>query len=366
MKVLMITDNLMKGGKERRLIELLRYFDNLGNISTDLIILKNLIEYNIVYELKKTRLTIIPRRIKKDPTVYFKLWKICRQLKPDIVHSWGGMPSIYISTICFFQQIPFINGMVVNAKCSFFTEDWVRSRLTFPFSDIILANSKAGLIAYKAKKAKGKVVYNGFNFDRTRKLESEVDIRHRYRISTPFVVCMVAAFHPRKDYHTYLQVADKICQYRDDITFIAIGDGPLKEELMNKYNSSDKILFTGNLNKVEPLLQICSVGVLLTNNDIHQEGISNSILEMMAMEIPVIASKGGGTDEIIVHDSTGFLIDPKSDIQLEKYILKLIDNSSLRKSTGINSLKRVKSVFSIEQMCNNILMLYKQLIEKKR
>jgi glycosyltransferase involved in cell wall biosynthesis len=351
----MITDNLMKGGKERRLIELLRFFDTL-QIRVMLVILKDQIEYPVVHQLKNTKLVVLNRKIKKDPFIFFKLISICHQFKPDIIHSWGSMPSIYVIPAKIFLRIPFINAMIVNAKCD--RSEHIRSFISFPFSDVILANSFAGLKAYKVSKQKGKVIYNGFNFDRTQNLASNTQILEKYNLQTQFIVGMVAAFHPRKDFATYLAVADEISKERNDVTFLAVGEGELKQNLEKTYSNNNRIIFTGNVGNVEALMNVFDVGVLLSNSQNHLEGISNSILEMMALAKPVIASKGGGTDEIVLHQKTGVLIEPFAHAQLKENIIKLLDSENERVMLGNQAKKHIAENFSIEQMCQNTFQLY--------
>lgn len=354
----MITDNLMRGGKERRMIELLRSFENIANIKITLVILKNIVEYKEIFLFKNTQLIVIPRKFKKDPLVFQKLWNIVSQIGPSIIHSWGSMPSVYIVFIAFFKKIPLVNGMVVNAKCTPFSQDWIRSKITFPFSKIVLSNSQAGLKAYSVNEKKGIVVYNGFNFDRTNNLSPKELIRKQFQINTPYVVGMIAAFHPRKDYETFLQVAKEICHIRNDITFVAIGDGENRKQFQVKYEDLKNIVFTGQIQGIESVINILNVGVLLTNTSKHYEGISNAILEMMAFGIPVIATSGGGTDEIIFNNLTGYLIAPKSKEQLKSKILTLIENKTLNEYIGNKSKYLIKTKFSIDIMRQSILNLY--------
>lgn len=357
----MITDNLQKGGKERRLFELLRYLDtHTSQFEVELILLKDKVDYPDVYKLKNTRVNILKRIIKKDPTVFFKIWKICSQFKPDIIHSWGSMPSVYVFLIAFFYRIPLINAMIANSKCQVFSKEWFRLKLTYPFSNVILANSYSGLKAFNVNK-KGKVIYNGFNFDRLSYLKNRSEVLAEFHIKTPYVIGMVAAFHPRKDYNTFLEVANEISKERNDITFMAIGEGTTRKVLMDKYVGNKNILFTGVVHNVEHLMNCFDIGVLLTDSQHHLEGISNSILEMMAVGKPVIASRGGGTDEIVIPDRTGILIDPLSRKQFKESILRLIENKTLRDEFGINSKEEVKAKFSIEQMCSKTIELYNSL-----
>lgn len=360
-KILMLADSLIKGGRERRLIELLRFIDKTNEYKVDLVILKDLVEYDAVYQLKNTKLRVLKRKIKKDPFVFFQLWKVYNEVKPDIIHSWGSMPGIYALPILFFKKTPFINAMIANAKCDVLTKEWIRSKLVFPFSKVILANSQAGLNAFNVKN-RGKVIHNGFNFDRLRGLESKERIREKYKIKSPYVVGMVAAFHPRKDFETFLSVAEELLEGRNDITFLAVGDGKLRPSYTDRYKNSPNIVFTGNIADVEQLMSIFDIGVLLSNSNNHLEGISNAILELMALNIPVIATRGGGTDEIVVHNSTGFLIDPLSKEQFKNALLLLLPDATMRKQMGKNAYQKILNDFSIEKMCTKTLDVYRNVL----
>lgn len=356
MNVLMLADNLVKGGKERRLVELLRYFDNIS-VKITLIILREKVEYPEVYDFKNTELIIVKRNIKQDPSVFFKLFGICRKIKPDIIHSWGSMPSIYALPSVIFLRIPLINAMIADAKCS--SQERFRLKVTKPFSKIILSNSRAGLKAYGVNDSIGLVIYNGFNFDRLVNINNSV-----YKKSTKYSIGMVAAFYSRKDYQTYLSVANEITKLRDDVTFYAVGDGEQKEKYTLLYAENKRIVFTGNINNVESLIEILDIGVLLSNSNEHLEGISNSILEIMAFGRPVIASKGGGTDEIIDDRQNGFLIDAFSNDQLKDRIWFLLENESTRLKMGEKAKMDIREKFSIDQMCKKTFQLYEKTLRQ--
>jgi glycosyltransferase involved in cell wall biosynthesis len=264
------------------------------------------------------------------------------------------MPSIYAIPSVFFLRIPLVNAMIADAKCN--SEERFRLKITAPFSKVILSNSIAGLKAYGANGLKGTVIYNGFNFDRLIKTNNS-----EYKKVTRYNVGMIAAFYSRKDYETYLSVADEITKHRDDITFYAVGDGDQKEKYVSLYAKNKRIVFTGNINNVEAVIKILDIGVLLSNSNEHLEGISNSILEIMAFGKPVIASKGGGTDEIIVDGRNGFLINAFSKDQLNEYICFLIENETVRLRMGENAEMDIKRKFSIDQMCRKTFQLYEKI-----
>ena len=103
-----------------------------------------------------------------------------------------------------------------------------------------------------------------------------------------------------------------ILNNRKDVTFLVIGNGINLEKCRMKARGHEKIKFLGFQNDIESIVNVFNAGVLLTNQDVHGEGISNSIMEYMALGKPVIATDGGGTKELIVDGKTGFLVQPKS------------------------------------------------------
>ncbi|NJM14887.1 MAG: hypothetical protein HC896_05465, partial [Bacteroidales bacterium] len=84
-KVLMITESFRIGGKERRLLELLKGFSQVPWITCEVVMFKDLIEYEEVKALPY-KIHTIPRAVKKDLSAFFKLNKTINNFKPDIVH----------------------------------------------------------------------------------------------------------------------------------------------------------------------------------------------------------------------------------------------------------------------------------------
>ena len=82
-------------------------------------------------------------------------------------------------------------------------------------------------------------------------------------------------------------------------------------------------------------MNIFDVGILLTNSMEHRgEGISNSIIEYMALAKPVVATRGGGTNEVVIDGQNGYLIDPFNEDQLIEKIKILVKNKAYRIKIG--------------------------------
>ncbi len=145
------------------------------------------------------------------------------------------------------------------------------------------------------------------------------------------------------------------------VTFLCIGSGDDTQfrKMVPKVFKAN-IKFLGRQNNVESIINICCIGVLTSNPFTHGEGISNAILEFMSLGKPVIATEGGGTKEIILNNETGFIITPQSPLELSSKILELLKNEKLRGIMGINSKKRIESLFNIEKMTEDFIKIYEQ------
>ena len=362
----MVVDSLIKGGKERRLVELLNGFRDTPTIHVLLVLLKDTIDYPEVYSIPGVEVKVLNRRIKKDPAVIFSLYNLSKKFEPEIIHSWGATPSIYAVLVAKFMGIRFINAMITNAICKKGSKNWLAARLTFPFSDKVLSNSIAGLIAYNAPKQKSNVVYNGFNFSRIKKILSPDEVKRKFGLKTKYVVGMVGVFTEKKDFETFVYSAMKILEDQSDITFLAIGGGPnlekTKKFILPKFR--DKILLLGNQDDVESIVNIFDIGILTSNYKFAREGISNSIMEYMAFGKPVIATRGGGTNEIVLDNETGFIIESGSIKQLVESIEYLLGNPAEAKLMGQKGRQRVNNVFSIDNMVNGTIEIYNDLETK--
>lgn len=363
MKIVFFIGNLSGGGKERRLISLISFLSQKRkDIEINLIILRKSVDYEEVYSLPININFIVDKDEKKQYIfVYKKLFKLVRKIKPDIINSWGSEETFYILPIAKFYRVKLINSQITDApnNVNWFSQFGIQSKINFFFSDIILANSKAGLKSYGISKAKGKVIYNGFDFRRSNKLCKSDIVRQKYKIETEFIIGMVASFTMNKDYKTFISAAEAMISKYKNVSFLAIGGGEMLDEIKRQVKeANNRIIFTNHVTDVESLIRICDLGVLCTKPSVHGEGISNSIVEFMAFGKPVIATFGGGTPEIILNNKTGYIINPESKDELLNKIKKLIDNPLLIKKMGQKGQERIINNFSIEKMGETFYNLF--------
>lgn len=367
MKILFFIPSLYSGGRERRLVELLKglkaYYPS---IMCELVITRKEIHYTEVLNLG-IKIHVLERRgTKKDPRLFWKFYKIAKQFKPDIIHVWENMVAFYAIPTKIFLNIPMINNQISDAPL-YLKKGLFSYKIPFFFSDLIIANSYAGLKSYKSPENKSTVIYNGFDFKRVKNIKCANEIRLKFNIKTPFVIGMVASFSNHKDYRTYLNAAISILYKRNDVTFLCIGAGDdRKYRTMIPTAFMKKILFLGRQKNVEDIMNICDIGVLTSNVNTHGEGISNAIMEFFSLAKPVIATNNGGTLEIINNKKNGLLVKPFDYIDLEKKLEFLLVNKNDKLTMGIQAKNTIEKKFGIERMIKEFVTCYKKISYNKK
>lgn len=366
MKILFFADSLVAGGQERRMLELIRYYKENTDHKMALVITNDEIFYEYAHRLG-IEIEIIKRKgLKYDPRLFVLFYKLCRKLKPDIIHTWGKMPTFYAIPTKLICRLPLASSLIANSKRNFrnFSFDYLFFKANIFFSDVILSNSEAGIHAYNVKTPKVKVIRNGVNLERFNKDFNSKLVRQSLGVKTNFMVVMVARFFLAKDYDLFIDVASELSKTRNDVTFVGIGDGPEWERINQRIidEQINSVVLTGARMDVESIVAASDIGVLFTDIKYHGEGISNSIIEYMALGKPVITTDiYGGSKEIVMEGESGYCVD-RSSKNIAALINNLFNDDGLRISMGERGKEIINVLFSIERMGKEFEFVYNQVL----
>lgn len=363
LRVLQVVDSLARGGKERQLVELLGGLERAGGIECELVVMSPRVAFAELARLRAP-VRVLERKHRYDLSMFRRLLAVARAMKPDVIHSWNSMCSIFAAPVAGLVGAKFVNGFVRDARpgLTLADRDYFRGRLLMPFSDVVVANSAAGLSAYAVPAHKGVCIHNGFDARRIEGLPSPETVRRALGIETPFVVGMVASFSDLKDYDVYLEAARRLAALRDDTTFLAVGDGPDLERLRRTVPADRyaRIRFLGARDDVEALIGAFTLGVLTSRRG---EGISNAIMEYMAMGKPVVATQCAGNAELVEDGRTGKLVPAGDADATAGAISGLLDDPARAAALGASGRERLNRLFGLERMTAAYVELYKSCIK---
>ncbi len=364
MRILFFAESLIAGGQERRMLELIRYLLDKKGYTIALVITEEEIFYTFAKELG-IDIRILKRKIfRYDPSLFVSFFRFCTDFKPDIIHAWGKMPTFYSLPVKIFLRIPLISNLIANSKPEYHNRlmDKIFYTADVHFSDVILSNSKAGLKAYNITSDKAGVIYNGVHLERFRNSYDIDFIRKKFNILTELVVIMVACFTSSKDYDLFIDIAAETGKTRNDVTFVAVGGGPELDRIKTRAGNEGvtNVVFTGDQEQVEPLVAAADIGLLCT----FAEGVSNAIIEYMALGKPTIATDlAGGSPEITVEGVTGYCTERRTEAVLKK-LIPLLDDGHKRQTMGEKGKERIIKLFSVERMGEDYELIYKRLVKR--
>lgn len=353
-KVLFLSDSLEGGGAERQMMQTLKYLP--PTIDRQLWSLEHG-DYEQVIRQQNIQVTINTRRFQLDFSPTYHLLSLVNDYKPDLIHSWGWMSTFAAIPICKMKHIPLINGTIRSG-----TKQLRRALLRqigITLADGVIANSMAGLHAWKVPPEKSQVIYNGFDPERLKLIELKSDHCKR-----AFTVGMVGRMSCDKDFAAFISSAVYIVKNTQaDIHFVAVGNnGDQREMIIDQARyllEKKRIEFPSPSLEVLPIVKNFDVGVLMTNAKIA-EGLSNAIMEYMACSLPVVASSGGGNAELVSEGKTGYFVPAGNWQALAERILFLYDHPEIRLQLGREGCRRITEDFSIDTMINHLVAFYER------
>jgi len=169
---------------------------------------------------------------------------------------------------------------------------------------------------------------------------------------------------PVKAYPIFLQAAKLVFNEIPHAHLVIVGDGPQLEELVrlaDEQQIANRVHFLGARKDVPEILRGLDVFVLSSES----EGLSNTILEAMASDRPVIATAVGGNPELVVDGETGLLVPPNDPPAMAAAILKLLRDPESRRQMGGRGRQRVEEKFSLDVMVRNYANVYLETFRRR-
>jgi glycosyltransferase involved in cell wall biosynthesis len=366
--VLLYIDSLMVGGMHKQTLYLAKYLNK--NIFNIVVLTQNTDQGGLREEFYSSGCTILDLgrnslpSIKKpfNPLVAFQLLSVLKKENIDIVYLNAAPNLIYfliarlflfkkISQIGSFRALTFWKG---NLNRKYKVLDNLFAQLLYITSKYTIVNSDALKYNYnKILRINDKnplvVINNGcdFNFNITRSVN---EIRHELNLQqNEYFVLMAARLDPWKDFNTLLESAKILKDYDLSIKIIIMGNGVLRNEIETSIKSAkleDTILLIGE--KVDSInyINACDISILST----HGEGFSNTILESMYLKKTVVATRvGGNIDMIGDSNNYGYLVQPKSALELAQKILFCKNNFPHTVQIGTNAHEKIIKMCNIKK-----------------
>ena len=350
MRVLLACDTLVNGGLERQLALLATSLPATWEVRV-----WSMGGGEFHEHLAKRGIPVtLRRRIGRfDPSPAVWMVHDLRSWRPDIVHSWSWMSALAATSACRLLQLPHVDGMIRSGAIE--PDYTALKRYAMHRATLVVANSWAGLRAWGVGPDRGRVVYNGF--DRSRIPAAGL----AQPMASRLTVVMTGRMSPVKHFEVVIEAARELSRRWRGWRFLLVGNGSQRRRLMAEArNLIDEgiVEFPAPTLEVMPYVQTADIGVLMTNPSYRDEGLSNSIMEYMALGLPVLCGRGGGNAELVLDGTTGLIVPPADVAAVVEGLEYLRARPEERARMGAAGRLRIATEFSVENMVRSTLATY--------
>jgi len=307
---------------------------------------------------------------------FFRLVKIIKDDRPDIVHTWMYHADLIGGVAAKIAQVKAIiwnirHSDLSHKRTKFTTR--LTARLCAGLSNVIpdkiqccSATARDIHISLGYSAEKFILIPNGFDLNKFKPdCRAGQTIRSNYKI-LPLdpLIGMVARFDPQKNHFGFLKAAHYLHQKQSNACFLLVGKNVDYNnleliKLINQLNLTDIVHLLGERNDIPTLLGAFDVLVLPSS---YGEAFPNVLGEAMACEVPCVATDVG--DSAYILGDTGRVVAPCDMLGLAEAIHSILSLSlAERQKLGYRARKRIKENFEIQHIIGLYESLYQTLIK---
>jgi L-malate glycosyltransferase len=313
----------------------------------------------------KEGLDLIPLapRTEMDLSAAWRLSRLLKQLKPDIVHAHDAhgvaMAGLGLSMSTQLSKPP----LIASRRVDFHIRGGRMSRWKYRQVDCFICASDAirrMLVADGVPEARAVTVHEGIDLGRVdaappANLHEDLFLPH----GAP-LVGNVAALVPHKGQRHLIEAAALVVRQVPDARFVIAGEGELRptlERAIRDHRLEKHVLLAGFRPDVLSMHKAFDIFVMSSVT----EGLGTSLLDAMAGGKPVVATSTGGIPEVVLDGVTGLLVAPRDHQAMAAAIVRLLKNPTLRQRMGEAGAARAREKFSADRMLEQTVRVYQRV-----
>jgi glycosyltransferase involved in cell wall biosynthesis len=303
----------------------------------------------VARELEGTAVSIVDLNFssRADVRGFVRLLRLIRRSDVDVVYTFLIHPHVLGRFAARINRVPIILSSQQTMLYENKLLEWL-NRFTARWCAAIVAVSRnvQEYLAVQVKLPRRKLVtiYNSVD---TRRLRGRPATRV-HRDEGP-IVGYCARLTPEKDHSGLMRAIALVRDKYPAVRLLLAGEGPERERLarvVEDQRLTDTVRFLGHVNDVSAFYSRLDIYVQSS----YVEGLPCAVLEALASELPVVATRVGGNEEILAGGDAGILVPPRDPVALAEAILWIADNAEIGREMGVRGRRIVEDRFSTDSM----------------
>jgi glycosyltransferase involved in cell wall biosynthesis len=244
------------------------------------------------------------------------------------------------------------------------TTRWLNA-LTMPLDDAdIVVSREAHLSVWGPLRRRVEVVEHGIVLDAVRAQRSaRAAVRAELGIGAhEIAIGTVANLRANKDWPNLLAAARRVVDRGVPVRFVAVGQGPLEEEVRARHAAlglGDRVMLLGHREDAVRLMAGCDAFVLAS----YYEGLPVALMEAMALGLPIVATAVGGVPEMVTTGHEGILVPPRDPDALADALVALACDPARRSAMGEAATRRAAR-YDIGDAVDRIEAIYREVAKR--
>jgi glycosyltransferase involved in cell wall biosynthesis len=289
-----------------------------------------------------------------------ELTRICREQRVAIWHGHDPKTDVLgllVSRFWPMRMVSTVHGWITNTRREHWYKQFDKWSLRH-YEQVVCVSERllgecrnAGISANKSR-----LIHNGIDTQTCRrKLARKVAKRKLGIPADTLLIGSVGRLSDEKGYDLLIQAVLQLIARGQDHRLHIAGEGPAREKLerlIASTGSEERIKLLGHVADPSELFQALDVFALSSLT----EGLPNCLLEAMALEAPVVATRVGGVPALVIDGETGISVEPGDVTVLAAGIARMCKEESLRERCSVSARNLIEKTFSLarrmEQMCN--------------
>lgn len=355
--VVHVSTGLRIGGMEKLLVEFARHTDR-DTLKPYFVALQERGPLAEDLESLGAEVFVLNKADGYRPFLTIRLARLFRRLRADIVHSHNIGAYLYAVPAARLGRVP------VVMHTSHGRRDLESKRRNLAF---VLASRVVNRLVCVSEDVRRRCTAEGIPEVKTRTIWNGIDTT-RFSYSGPCKggpAVIVARLSPEKDIATLIRALKIVVARYPDFRLAVVGDGECRsslEQLTESLGLRGQVSFLGEVRDVAERLKRASMFVLSSIS----EGVSLTLLEAMAVGLPVVATDVGGNPEVVVPGETGWLVPARSPGQLAEAMMRVLAAPDRAHQIGRAGRRRVETHFDVRRMVRDYEDLYLTCLGRRR
>ncbi|MBT9591223.1 MAG: TIGR03088 family PEP-CTERM/XrtA system glycosyltransferase [Thiobacillus sp.] len=302
-----------------------------------------------------------------------RLWKLMRQIKPDLVHTrnLAALEAQFVAAAAGVRAT--VHGEHGRDVFDLYGQNWkynLLRRAAQPFVSNYIAVSKDLetwlRLSIHVPPRKLHQIYSGVD---SKKFHPREGARPEFAHSESIVFGAVGRMVEVKDYPTLTRAFIQLMRQQPEraarARLVIVGEGPARAiclELLKSAGLAHLAWLPGERHDIAEIMQVFDVFVLPSKN----EGISNTILEALASGLPVIATAVGGNIELVEDGVNGALVQAGDVAGMARALLSYLDTPARIVEQGAHARRHAEQRFGIPAMAEAYATVYDQTLGRWR